>query len=84
MPCNYKGLHRHPDDLHVTCLLGAAQVFTSDTSSWAGTLMLVFQPAEELGAAAQALVDDGLFEKFPEPDIVLGGQHVAIGAPSRI
>ena len=38
--------------------------------------MLVFQPAEELGAGAQAMVDDGLFERFPRPDVVLG-QHVA-------
>ena len=63
-------------DVHTTCLLGAASVLASDRSSWSGTLVTVFQPAEELGAGAQAMVDDGLFERFPVPDVVMG-QHVA-------
>jgi metal-dependent amidase/aminoacylase/carboxypeptidase family protein len=42
---------------------------------WSGTLILCFQPAEEKGAGAQAMVDDGLYDKVPLPDIVLGG-HV--------
>lgn len=68
--------HACGHDLHTSCLLGAAGALARDTASWSGTLVVVFQPAEELGAGAQAMVDDGLFDKVPRPDVVLG-QHVA-------
>ncbi|WP_256842589.1 amidohydrolase [Ornithinimicrobium cryptoxanthini] len=69
-------MHACGHDVHVTCLVGAAQVLAESRTSWSGTLLLVFQPAEELGAGAQAMIDDGLFERFPRPQVVLG-QHVA-------
>jgi hippurate hydrolase len=62
--------------MHVTCLLGAAEVLAGDRASWRGTLVVVFQPAEESGNGAQAMLDDGLLERFGRPDVVLG-QHVA-------
>lgn len=68
-------MHACGHDMHVTCLLGAAARLAAATDDWRGTLLLVFQPAEESGEGAQAMIDDGLYRRFPVPDIVLG-QHV--------
>ena len=71
-------MHACGHDMHVTWLLGAATLFAENRSDWRGTLLVVFQPAEEIALGAKAMIRDGLFERFPKPDVVLG-QHVMVG-----
>lgn len=68
-------MHACGHDMHTTALLGAADAL-AEAEDWQGKLLVVFQPAEEIGAGAQAMVDDDFFERFGTPDVVLG-QHVA-------
>jgi hippurate hydrolase len=70
-------------DMHVTWLAGATKLMADSRTSWRGTLMAVFQPAEETGEGAQAMIDDGLFKRFPKPDVILG-QHVMVGPSGTV
>jgi amidohydrolase len=71
-------MHACGHDIHVTWLMGAATLFAQTREAWRGTLMAVFQPAEETGEGARAMIDDGLFGRFPKPDAILA-QHVMVG-----
>src|ERR1700758_1777543 len=76
-------MHACGHDMHVTWLIGVATLLAQNRNAWRGTLMPVFQPAEETGAGAQAMIDDGLFKRFPNPSAILG-QHVMVGASGDI
>jgi hippurate hydrolase len=67
--------HSCGHDMHVTWLLGASKLFATSRDAWKGTLIAVFQPAEETAQGAQAMIDDGFFKRFPKADVILG-QHV--------
>jgi len=76
-------MHACGHDMHVAWLVGATTLLAEARDAWCGTLMAVFQPAEETAEGAQAMIDDGLFNRFPKPDIVLG-QHVMVGPAGNI
>ena len=73
-------MHACGHDMHISSLLAAAELLVSAKDSWSGTLLLAFQPAEERGTGAQAMVDDGMYDphkhNVPIPDICLGGHVV--------
>jgi amidohydrolase len=67
--------HSCGHDMHVTWLMGATRVLAENRDKWTGTVMAVFQPGEEVGQGARAMIADGMVKRFPKPDVTLG-QHV--------
>jgi hippurate hydrolase len=75
-------MHACGHDMHVTWLCGATAALAGSQPDWSGTVIAVFQPAEEIAAGARAMLDDGLYDKTGVPDVALG-QHVFPGQAGR-
>ena len=74
-------MHACAHDVNMTVFIGAARRLTSMADKWQGTLVMIAQPAEEVGAGARAMLKDGLFERFPRPDYNFG-LHVSASVPA--
>jgi hippurate hydrolase len=64
-------MHACGHDTHVATWLGTARRLAAMKNQWSGTVVMILQPGEELVMGAQAMLDDGLFKRFPKPDYLL-------------
>jgi hippurate hydrolase len=77
-------MHACGHDLHMTSFLGTAAMLAARQDDWSGTLVMIGQPAEERGAGARAMLADGLYKRFPRPEVALGLHTNASLAAGRI
>ena len=70
-------MHACGHDTHMASWIGAARLLAERKSEWSGTVVMIGQPAEELGLGALAMLEDGLYTRFPKPDYVLAFHDAA-------
>ncbi|MEX1213331.1 MAG: amidohydrolase [Balneolaceae bacterium] len=64
-------MHACGHDMHMTTMVATVDLLVAQKEQWSGTLVAIGQPAEETLQGARAMIEDGLFERFPEPDYML-------------
>jgi amidohydrolase len=77
-------MHACGHDVHMTNLVGVARYLASDRDQWSGTIVFVFQPAEETSVGAEAMLRDGLLSRFPRPDFAVALHDSADVATGKI
>jgi len=77
-------MHACGHDVHITALVGTARQMAERSDDWSGTLVLIGQPAEERISGARAMLQDGLYERFPKPDYALAFHVDADGPSGRV
>jgi hippurate hydrolase len=70
-------MHACGHDTHMTAWVGVAQLMAANRDKWSGTLVMIGQPAEERGAGARMMLEDGLYTRFPKPEYVLAFHDAA-------
>ncbi|WP_026552054.1 amidohydrolase [Arthrobacter sp. H20] len=76
-------MHGCGHDTHITAALTAARLLSEGTETWAGTVVFIFQPGEETAAGAKAMIEDGIWDKAPRPEVIYG-QHVWPGRAGTV
>lgn len=64
-------MHACGHDIHITNFISAARWFAANKDQWKGTLIFLGQPAEERVGGAKKMIEEGLFTRFPKPDLAL-------------
>ncbi|MGO2331946.1 MAG: M20 metallopeptidase family protein [Pseudoalteromonas nigrifaciens] len=74
-------MHGCGHDIHMSSFIGTAEQLIAQKNAWQGTLMMVAQPAEEVGGGAKAMLKEGLFSKYAKPDHIIA-LHVSASVPA--
>jgi amidohydrolase len=77
-------MHACGHDTHMSAWVGAARQLAANKTKWSGTIVMILQPAEEIGKGAKAMLDDGLYTRFPKPNYVIGFHDAAQFAAGNV